>query len=721
MMRTAVDRMLRPLSIAVVGASNNPRKRGHHAVRELLASGYPHPIYPVNPSETDVLGLAAYPAVTAIDAPVDLVFIATPAESVPDVLADCGAAGAAGAVAVAVGFAETGADGQRRQEAALAAARQHGVRLLGPNTSGFFSLPDRVNLVGVPRVPRGPLGLMSQSGTILLSITEAARRCGGSGLSIYVGVGNESDVGYPELVDHLATAPAVRAICIHAEGFRRGRETLAAITRAATHKPVVVLKTGRTDAGRRSARSHTGAVAGDAAVARSALRNAGATWLDREDEILPVAAVLAGWPRPVGGRTAILADGGGHATIAADAVVAARHLQLADLSGTTRQRLRALLGPYASVGNPVDVAGATDTDPLRFADSAAILLADPGVDQLVVVGLLGGYAIRFDPALEDAEREAAAAVAAHASSTKPVLVCSVYAGGDNKVLRPLFDAGMPVQASIEITVRCAEALAERAAWLRAERPTWPAVTIPPEPDIAPRLLAEADARQLLHDGGVPTGPHRLARTAADAAEAARSVLAEAAGGAHSAHSAHSAHGNEGGRVALKVASADIIHKSDVGGVRLNVTADSAAKEYCALVADVSRALPDARVDGVLVTPMVTAAGVEMLIGVSYDGAFGPVVTVGAGGTLVELLADVATRPLPVTPTQVREMLAGTAVARLLAGYRGAPPADLDALVSLIVAVGDFALRHPRIRELDLNPVLAHADGAAVLDVRIFTS
>jgi acetate---CoA ligase (ADP-forming) len=710
MMRTAVDRMLRPRSIAVVGASNNPRKRGHHAVRELLASGYPHPIYPVNPHEAEVLGLPAYPAVTAIDASVDLVFIATPAESVPDVLADCGAARAAGAVAVAVGFAETGADGQRRQEATLAAARRHGVRLIGPNTSGFFNLPEGVNLVGVPRVPRGPLGLMSQSGTILLSITEAARRCGGTGLSVYVGVGNESDVGYPELIDHLATASTVRAICIHAEGFRRGRETLAAVTRAATRKPVVVLKTGRTDAGRRSARSHTGAVAGDAAVARSALRTAGATWLDREDELLPVAAVLAGWPRPVGARTAILADGGGHATIAADAVVAAPHLRLADPSGATQRRLRALLGPHASVGNPVDVAGATDTDPLRFADAAAALLADHGVDQLVVVGLLGGYATRFDPALEDQEREAAAAVAASAGGAKPVLVCSVYAGGDNKVLQPLFDAGMPVQASIEITVRCAEALAERAAWLRADPPTWP-VTTPPEPDTAPRLLAEPDARQLLRDAGVPTGPHRLARSAAAAAAAAAAVLAEAAND----------HDDRDGRVALKVSSADIVHKSDVGGVRLNVTPDTAAEAYRDLLADVARARPDARVDGVLVTPMVTAAGVEMLIGVSYDDTFGPVVTVGAGGTLVELLADVATRPLPVTPAQVRGMLDETAVARLLAGYRGTPAADVDALVSLVVAVGDVALRHRRIRELDLNPVIAHPGGTAVLDVRIFTS
>jgi acetate---CoA ligase (ADP-forming) len=698
MMRTAIDRMLCPRSIAVVGASNNPGKRGHHAVRELLSSGYPYPIYPINPRETEVLGLPAFPAVSAITDPVDLVFIATPADSLPAVLADCGQAGAAAAVAVAVGFAETGPDGQQRQQEALAAARRYGVRLLGPNTSGFLNLPRAVNLVGVPQVPPGTLGLVSQSGTILLSVMEAARRAGGAGVSVYVGVGNETDVGYPELVSHLAADDDTRAICLHAEGFRRGRGTLAAITRAAVDKPVVVLKTGRTAAGVRSAQSHTGAVAGDAAVAQAALHSAGATWVEREDELLPVAASMAGWPHPAGGRTAILADGGGHATIAADAVTAASHLSLAELAGPTRQHLRALLGPHAAVGNPVDVAGATDTDPLLFAESARTLLSDPGVDQLVVVGLLGGYAKRFDPALHDAEWEAAAALAEDAAGAKPLLVCSVYAGGDNKVLQPLFEAGVPVQASIEITVRCAEALAERAVWLRADRPSWPAPAAAPAG--APALLTEPQARDLLRASGVPVGEHRLVGSPAEAAAAAAAFA---------------------GPVALKVVSAGIAHKSDVGGVRLDVTAGSAAEAYTGLRDDVARACPDAHVDGILVTPMVTAPGVEMLVGISHDPTFGPVLTVGAGGTLVELMADVAIRPLPVTRAQARAMLAGVKVSRLLGGYRGAPPADVDALVDIMVAVSDLALANPRVRELDLNPVLVHTGGAAILDARIVAS
>lgn len=694
-MRTTIDRMLCPRSIAVVGASNNPHKRGHHAVRELLSSGYPHPVYPVNPYESEVLGLPAYPAVAAIGAPVDLAFIATPAESLPEVLADCGAAGVAGAVAVAVGFAETGEAGRRRQRETLAAARRHGVRLIGPNTSGFFNLSEAVNLVGVPQVPPGSLGLISQSGTILLSVIEAARRAGGTGLDVYVGVGNESDVGYPELLDHLTAAPQIRAVLLHAEGFRRGRETLAAVTRAAARKPVVVLKTGRTTAGVRSARSHTGAVAGDAAVATAALRAAGATWVEREDELLPVAAALAGWPNPPGGRTAILADGGGHATIAADAVTGAPHLSLAGLAATTRQRLRSLLGPHASVANPVDVAGATDADPARFAEAAAAILDDPGVDQLVVVGLLGGYAKRFDPALKDSERVAAAMLAERAGSGKPVLMCSVYAGGDNKVLAPLFEAGIPVHPSIEITVRGAEALAERAAWLWQDRPHWP--VLPPSPADQPRLLREPEARDLLHRCGVPTGPYRLARTPAEAVVAATAL---------------------GGRVALKVVSPGIAHKSDAGGVRLDIPPGGAAEAFTGLLADVGRARPAAEVTGVLVTPMVTEPGVEMLVGVSHDDTFGPVLTVGAGGTLVELLADVASRPAPVTGAQAREMLDRLAVARLLAGYRDAPPVAVDALVSLMVAVSDVAATHPEIRELDLNPVLVHAGGAAVLDARI---
>lgn len=697
-MRTAIDRMLRPRSIAVIGASNNPAKRGHHAIRALLDSGYPHPVYPVHPTASQVLGIPAYPAVSAIGAPVDLAFIATPAESMPQVLDDCGRAGVAGAVAVAVGFAETGAAGKQRQQQMIATARAHGVRLVGPNTSGFFNLPEAVNLVGVPQVPPGSLGLVSQSGTLLLSTTEAARRTGGTGLSVYVGVGNESDVGYPELIDYLAAAADIRAICLHAEGFRHGRQTLAAITRAAVNTPVAVLKTGRTPAGSRSASSHTGAVAGDAAVARAALHHAGAIWVDREDELLPVAATLAAWPNPPGGRTAVLADGGGHATLAADAIAASHHLHLAELSDHTRQQLRALLGGHASIGNPVDVAGAADTDPARFTDAARIILADPGVDQVVVVGLLGGYATRFDTALSQVEQEATAALADYAAGPKPVLVSSVYAGADNKTLAPLFDAGVPVHPSVEITVRCAEALAHRAAWLRRTPPTWPSLPQPPTGNA--RLLTEPAARALLADGGVPTGVHRLVRNAAEAQAAAQAC---------------------DGPVAMKIVSPDISHKSDVGGVRLSVGAATAAEAYESLLADVAKAAGHVQVDGVLVTPMVTTPGVEMLVGCVYDDTFGPVLTVGAGGTLVELLADVATRPLPITAADARDMLAQLRVARLLDGYRGAAAADVDALVDLMVRVGDFMLAHPQVRELDLNPVLAHRDGVAVLDARVLST
>ncbi|QSB15651.1 acetate--CoA ligase family protein [Natronosporangium hydrolyticum] len=689
--------MFDPHAIAVVGASNHHGKRGNHAVRQLLDDGYPHPVYPVHPREACVLGLPAYPTVSAIGAPVDLAFIATPARSLPAVLADCGAAGVAGAVAVAVGFAETGDEGARYQAEAVAAARDHGVRLLGPNTSGCFHLPARINLVGLPEVPTGPLGVISQSGNLLLSVIAAAHRLGGTGFSRYAGVGNEADLGFPELIDYLGDATDVGAVCGYAEGFRRGRETLAAITRTARRKPVVLLKGGQSDAGGRSARSHTGAVAGDATVATAALHAAGAEVVAREDELLPVSAALANWPA-AGPRVAVLADGGGHATMTADAIAGTGRLRLAEPAEATRSRLRRLLGPAAAVHNPVDVAGATDTDPARFAEAAELLLADAEVDQVILVGLIGGYAQRFDPTLAAAEQRASQVLAERAVAGKPLLVCSVYPGERSPVLAPLAAAGVPVMSSVDVTVRCAAAIAARQQWLAAAAPQWPPLPSPAAPPDGLRPLTEPAVRELLAAAGVPIGPHRLARTPAEAAQAA---------------------GELAGPVALKVVSPDVVHKSDVGGVRLGVAPADAAVAYQELLAQVSRAVPTAALTGALLTPMVETPGVELLIGVAQDATFGPVLTVGAGGTLVELLRDVSVQPLPVTAPQARAMLDRLGVARLLRGYRGAPAADLSAVVALIVAVGEVVLAHPDVVELELNPVLAQPAGATILDARAF--
>lgn len=704
--------ILYPNSIAIVGASNNPTKRGYRSLKKLLDDGYAGAIYPINPKESEICGVKCLPDFGGLPGLVDLALICTPAATVPSVMAECAAKGVRGAVILAGGFAEAGDDGKQLQDAVLAAARAGRVRIVGPNTSGMFNTHNACNLVGFQHLRKGSIGLLSQSGNMALSIVTEAQANGSVGLSTYIGVGNEADIRFDEYLSYFAADPNTKVLIVYVEGLKDGPRFLSALRRISAEKPVVIYKSGRTSAGRSSAKSHTGALAGEYAVSEGVLRQAGGLLAHRSDEVLPMAEALSLLPPLRSRRIAVLADGGGHATIAADAL-SERGLTLAFLSEETRRRLAVLLPPGASTINPVDVAGGTDSDPSVFAKCAEILLQDHAVDGLLISGLYGGYAVRFAHDLLASEIDATNEIGAMPSRfDKPVIVHSLYnvlqADQRPVPLANMRAAGVPVHSSLETAVRCMQALGEYGEIRHVGAPS------PSERadsgSVFRLVLAqcrmegrcvvlEHEGRASLHDFGVNLAPALLAVHEREVEEAFLRL---------------------GSRpVAMKIVSRDIMHKTEVGGVKLDVSDNvSARRAFLEITANAKAAVVDPNIAGVLVTPMAEKGGVEIIIGIVRDPAYGHVMMFGLGGVLVEVLRDVAFRALPVSHSDAAAMLDEIKARAVLNGVRGRAPVDRDALADMIVRISRFVETFPDIDELDLNPVIAYPNGLAVLDVRI---
>ncbi|MGH8863661.1 MAG: acetate--CoA ligase family protein, partial [Burkholderiales bacterium] len=665
-----------------------------------------------------ILGKIAYPSLAAIPGPVDLALICTPAMTLPDVIAQCGAKGIKGAVVLAGGFAEAGDEGKALQESMVAEAKKHGVRIIGPNTSGIFNTHALANIVGFSHLKPGGIALLSQSGNMALSLVTEAQANGHVGLSTYVGIGNESDIRFHEYLEYLRDDENTKAVIAYVEGMKDGRRFVETLKRVAREKPVVIYKSGRTSAGRSSAQSHTGALAGDYAVSEGVLKQAGAILARKSDEILSLAEALSLLEPMVSRRVAVLADGGGHATIAADAL-SERGLALASLSDGTKQALAAILPSSAAVGNPVDVAGGTDSNPAVFADCARILLADPSVDALLITGLFGGYGVRFSQTLTETEIETSERIATlHREFGKPVLVHSLY-GSLYADLRPkplalIRERGIPVYDSLELAVRCLEALADFGEARRRPLPVTQSRPVRSKQfeEVIARcrregrtVVLEHEARRALEDAGVDMLAPALVAATPDEAVKAFQTLGSVP-------------------VAIKVVSRDIIHKTDAGGVKLNVSDAAGIRRAFAEIVESGQRYTrshegrDPDITGLLVTPMAPKGGIEIIIGVVRDPSYGPVLMFGLGGVLVEVLKDVVFRSLPLTEADARSMLSEIRAAQILEGVRGAKPTDKDALVKLMLGISQLCTAFPEIAELDLNPVLAYPQGVGILDARI---
>lgn len=705
-LKSPLHAFLAPQSIAIIGASADPTKRGYKAMYGLIKDGYRGAIYPINPKIDDVFGVRTYPKLEAVPGEIDLALICTPASTVPGLMEECGRKKVKGAIVLASGFREIGGDGIKLEQRVMDAARAGGVRFIGPNTSGVFNLHHKVNLLALANIRAGDIGFISQSGNMLLSLALEAEHNGHVGFSTYVGPGNQTDIGFNDYLEYLGEECNTRVATFYVEGFRDGHRFLSIAREVCKSKPVVVYKSGSTEQGKRAAKSHTGALAGSYEMTVDVLRQAGVSVVHNSDEILPVAEGLGLMQYARGRRVAIVSDGGGQATIATDRLTEAG-LELATLSDDTRRRLAAILLPQASLANPVDVAGSTDANPALLAECMAILAADENVDAVFLVGMFGGYSIRFAEHLLGGEmRGAESMIELSRRVDKPLVIYSLYAPIRPPALRRLHEAGLPVYASIEHATRVLAALAERGTYLA--RAVQTSRSEPLQQDAGMRnLIAQAasEARDLFEtearawlrthqievaDEVLVTDPGQLAGVVARMGDQA---------------------------LAMKVVSKDILHKSDAGGVKLDLHGEAALRvAYDDILASCRKYAPEADIRGVLVTPMAKR-GLEVIIGVVRDPIFGPVMMFGLGGIYVELLKDVSFRTIPLSRYDAESMVAGIKGAKVLNGLRGEPAVDKAALVELLLRVSAVMAAYPQIAELDLNPVILYPHGYAIVDAR----
>ncbi len=695
---------LAPRSVALVGASEREGALGRFVLQNLVNGGFKGEIYPVNPKYQQLLGLTCYPKLAELPQPPDLVVVVTPARTVPDLIDEAAAAGARAALVLSAGFAEVGAAGKQLHYEALARARAHGLRMLGPNCLGIMR-PDIGLNATFARTPARPgtVALVSQSGAVLAAMLDFAHLAG-FGFSSVVSTGAGSDVEFSEILDFLSLDGATRSIILYIEGVHDARAFLSSVRAAASVKPVVVLKVGRHLAGSTAAMSHTGALVGDDAVFDAALRRAGAIRVGAYTQMFSAAEALAAgrFPRPdPGNRLAIVTNGGGPGVLAADSV-ADNEVALAKLSAETVAKLDSVLPSTWSRGNPIDIIG--DADAERFSKSLELVLADPGNDGVLVL---------FCPTIGlGADETAKALLPVAKASDKPVI--TAWLGGDDaRRGRAIFEtAGMPSPSSPE---RGVEAFSYLSKFVRGRQMR---LQVPP-PQVADFETQAAEGRKIIErasSAGRPLLDERESKAllATFGIEAARTRLAA------SAEQAVALADEIGYPVALKVLASGVTHKTDVGGVILSLmSARDVAQGFELIRERCAEKAPKAKFLGVLVQQMIVRPnGRELLVGISRDANFGPVISFGMGGIAVEVLRDSAVALPPLNRFLARELISRTRVARMLETFRGKPAVNMDALIDVLLKVSDLACELPCVQELDINPLLVDEDGAVALDARV---
>ena len=693
--RAAVGPFLRPRSIALVGASDKPASIGALLLANLLASGFTGPVYPVNPRHQVIQGVAAYPDLPSCPQPPDLALVAVPAPLVAGVVGQA-RLGVRAVCVISAGFAEAGGAGRARQDDLRRRARAAGVRLIGPNCMGLLNGgPDpRFNATfSLAFPPPGRLAFVTQSGG--LGLAALTLLTGPSlGVSGFVSVGNTADLTPNDLLLYWDEDPGTDVVLAYLESVPDPRRFARIARRVCRHKPIVAVKAGRTGAGRRAASSHTAAMAAGEAAVEALFHQAGVIRAGTLEDMFDVAAVISAQPAPAGRRVAVLTNGGGPGILVADACEAAG-LLVPELSDDTRAALRAGLPAQAAAGNPVDVVASASAE--QYGRSLRLLGAAEEVDAIIVVFI--------PPILTRAEDVAREIIAATASlPAKPVLAVFMTAGPPPASLS---EAGIPVFTYPE---RAAAALGQIARW--AEWRARPAGHVVTPPGIDPRR-GRAAVRKVL--AGQPGGDWADAEAAGELL-AAYGIAAARSRVVRTPAQAAAAQAELGGLVAVKIAAA--IHKSDVGGVALGIdTPQAAAGAVTAIRATLADAGIAEHAAEFLIQEQIRD-GVEMIVGVTHDPAFGPLVLAGLGGTTVEVLGDVAVRITPLSNTDVDEMLHSLRSYRLLTGYRQSPPLDVAAFAELLHRVSAMVEDIPEIAELDLNPVFVRQHGAVAADVRI---
>jgi acetyltransferase len=694
-----LDRILAPRRVAIIGASSRPRAVGHLVLANMRAAGFSGTLMPVNPRETEIDGMHAFPDIDALPEDPDLAVIATPPDTVPGLIAQLARRGCAGAVVITAGFGEGGVDaGMQRREAMLDAARPAMLRIIGPNCLGLVAPGVGVNASFSAAPARdGGIACFTQSGAVAAALMDWGY-AHSVGFRYLISLGDMADVDFGDLLDYVATDPGTKAVLLYVESVTSARKFMSAARAAARGKPVIVVKSGRHPAASAAAKSHTGALAGSDAVYDAAFRRAGLLRVMGMGDLFSAAETLSRAVSPRRGeRLAILTNGGGFGVLATDAWLDAGGT-MAALSEATIATLDKSLPPTWSRANPVDIVG--DAGAQRYEDALSALLVDQGVDTILALNCPTGVS----SPIEGADGLLAAWAKRPKYAPPNLLACWLTANHGEAIRARFGDAGIPAFDTIESAIAGCSELAEFARNQRLM------LRVPargedrePETDLgkAGKLIGaaqgpwmdSADAKQLIAAHGIPIVPVLSATTPEEAGRAAVEM---------------------GGPVALKIKSSVALHKSDVGGVVLDLSG-----------ADAVRAAAESmleridNVDGFTIEAMAQRPGAfELIIGASVDPTFGPVILFGQGGVAVEAIGDTTLALPPLDMELARGMIARTRISRQLRGFRGRPAVNLDALAAALVSVSRLMLDHPEVVELDINPILADAAGVIALDARV---
>lgn len=697
-LKADLARLFNPRAIAVIGASATPGKVGHKVVYNLVESGFPKGIYPINPHTEEVLGYRCYRSVLDVPDEIDLAIIAVPAAIVPQVVEECGKKGVKFLIILASGFAEVGRVREERELVKI--AHRYGTRILGPNIFGVYYAAARMNATfGPTEVRPGEIALITQSGALGIALT-GKTIAEEIGLSAIASVGNKADLDEVELLEFFAGDEHTKVIIIYMEGTRRGRELLRVARRVVRERPIIVIKAGRSRRGAQAAASHTGALAGSDAVFSAAFAQAGILRAKSADEAFGWARALASQPLPQGRNTLIITNGGGLGVLATDAAEQ-EGLHLLDDLELLEELFHEATPEFGSLRNPIDLTGMATPREYRLTLRAA--LDEERVHSIVLLYSMGA---------EQDPREFAAAIISEYDKEKPLVVTMLGGAEAAAAVRELNRAGVPAYEEPEEAVGALAALYRWKGYReRPARPREPKLKVDWEAirEVIDRAqgegrlqLLEPEAKAILKILGLEVPEYRVARSLKGALQAAEEL---------------------GYPVVLKIISAEIVHKTEAGGIRLNLRSrEEVEGAYKTLIAAVERSHPRAKLRGVLVTRFI-AGGTEVIIGASRDPSFGPTVMFGLGGIYVEVLKDIIFRVAPLTRREAREMVSGIRSAALLRGVRGEPKKDIRALAEALYRVGAFAAKMEEISELDINPlrVMPQGEGCLVLDARMTIS
>ena len=700
-----LDAIFHPKSIAVIGASETHGSVGRTLLWNLISSPFGGTVYPVNPRRPSVLGIKAYPSVTEVPDEVDLAVIATPAPTVPKVIAECVDKGVHGAIIISAGFKEIGEAGHELEQQVLEVARRGKLRIIGPNCLGVMRPPGGLNATFARGMARtGNVAFISQSGALLTGILDWSFR-ENVGFSAFVSVGSMLDVGWGDLITYLGDDPATQSILIYMESIGDARSFLSAARHVAREKPIIVIKAGRTEQAAKAAASHTGTLTGSDEVLSAAFRRSGVLRVDTISDLFYMAEVLAKQPRPSGRHLSILTNAGGPGVLATDALIAGGG-ELAELSDATMEELNSFLPPAWSRGNPIDILGDADAD--RYARAMEVVEKDKNSDGLLVVLTPQDMT---DPSLV-AEGLARYATSEKRSSRKPIIAS--WMGGPTVAVGEniLNQAGIPTFGYPDTAAKLFNYMWRYSYNVRAlyETPSLAHVdndadarritseVIESAREAGRTLLTEHESKKLLRAYGIPVTESILATSTDEAVAAAEQI---------------------GYPVVVKLHSYTITHKTDVGGVKLNL---GSADDVRAAFEDIRSRLDELGksdgFDGVAVQPMIRLRGYELIVGSSIDEQFGPVLLFGSGGTLVEVYKDRALALPPLTTTLARRLMEQTKIYTALQGVRGMKPVDLDLLEKMLVRFSQLVVEQRMIKEIDINPLLASGEHILALDARV---